>query len=87
MILHKSTSVVVFRAAPGASREGGVVVGEGRGRIGLRGSGASLCCCKCATVHHGIKCPFPDVIPISKLKSCDSGPTRARSSFPWSALS
>lgn len=31
VILHKSTSVVVFRAAPGAPREGGVV-GGGRTR-------------------------------------------------------
>ncbi len=42
MILHKSTSVVVFRAAPGASREGGVVGGGGQGRMGLGVSGSSL---------------------------------------------
>lgn len=32
---------------------------------------------------------FPDVTPFTtcNLKSCDSGPTRARSSSPWSTLS
>lgn len=34
--------------------------GEGQGRMGLGVSGSSLCCWKCATVRHGIKCPFPD---------------------------
>lgn len=83
--------MVVFRAAPGASREGGV---EGWGRDqGGRGSGRvdPLSVARrtplSATASNVLFC-FPDVTPVTtrELKSCDSGPTRARSSFPWSVL-
>lgn len=65
-----------FRAAAGASREGG--------RGGSGGLDPLSVAVSALLRRHGngIKRPFPDVTPITKLKSCDSGPTRARSSFP-----
>lgn len=84
--------MVVFRAAPGATREGGVEGGRGRDQGG-RGSGrvdplsVAGSTPLSATASNVLFC-FPDVTPITtcELKSCDSGPTRARSSFPWSLL-
>lgn len=85
--MHKGNSVVVLRAAPGASREGGVGAG------GSEGGGAwilslSLEVRHCPPRHQMSFLCFPDVTPITtgQLKSRGCGPTRARSSFPWSVL-
>lgn len=83
--------MVVFRAAPGASREGGVEGGggtrEGRGSGRVDPLSVARSTPLSAAASNVLFC-FPDVTPITtrELKSCDSGPTRARSSFPWSLL-
>lgn len=90
MTLHKGTSAAVFRVAPGASGGGaGLVLGEGHGRTGLGVRGSSLLRKAPTLSATATNVPFPDVSPVTtcESKSCDSGPTRARSSSPWSALS
>lgn len=74
MTLHKGTSVVGFRAA--------LKHPERRGWVGVfRLTEYSLS----STAPRVL---LPDLTPVTscKLKSCDSGPTRARSNFPGPEL-
>lgn len=63
MTVHKGNSVVVFGAAPGASREGGVGVGEGRGGAWILS--LSLEVHHCSPRHQMSFLCFPDVTPIT----------------------
>lgn len=79
--LHKGTSVVGFRAAPRASREARWE-GEGGGGWGCSGWLDPL-----SSTAPRVLLPDLTSVTSCKLKSCDSGPTRARRNFPWPTLS
>lgn len=88
MTVHKGNSVVVFRAAPGASREGvnGAVEGGGRGGVG---GGARILSLllevrHCPPRHHMSFLCFPDVTPMTtgQFKSRSCGPNKGEESLP-----